>query len=543
MLLKINNLNISFVNRNQQENLVVKNFCCELKPAKICALIGQSGSGKSIIAMTILRLLNNAKINGEILFENQNLLQIDEKSLQKIRGKKIGFIFQDPNTALNPLHKIGKQIEEAIKIHNPKISKNELKNHLHELMRKVELEALIPRINCYPHQLSGGQKQRVMIAIAIANNPQIIIADEPTTALDALVQNEILNLLKNLSKNLNIAILLISHNRQAVAKLADEIIEIGEKNNNLEIIRSIENKGFEGDNKILEVKNLSVKHKEFFANKNLNFSLKTQQNLGIIGESGSGKSTLAKALVNLIKFSGEINLFGDKNWQKNSQELRRKIQIIFQDPYSSLNPRMKVCDIIAEGLIIHKIASKNFENDVCEIMQKMKLDEILFNKFPHQLSGGQRQRVALARSLILNPEILILDEPTSALDFATQNDILNLLISIQKQQKISYIFISHDLAVIASLPSCYERGVKRQTVDQRVNFATGGLIGTVGNKVTTSIEVLRSVFSQTYNVNFVTGINSDDQVVFFAYKKELEVGKMYDIYGTVKGHRDNNCSC
>ena len=165
------------------------------------------------------------------------------------------------------------------------------------------------------------------------------------------------------------------------------------------------------------------------------------QNLGIIGESGSGKSTLAKALVNLIKFDGEINLFGDKNWQKNSQELRRKIQIIFQDPYSSLNPRMKVCDIIAEGLIIHKIASKNFENDVREIMQKMKLDEILFNKFPHQLSGGQRQRVALARSLILNPEILILDEPTSALDFATQNDILNLLISIQKHQKISYIFI------------------------------------------------------------------------------------------------------
>jgi ABC-type microcin C transport system duplicated ATPase subunit YejF len=163
MLLKINNLNISFVNRNQQENLVVKNFCCELKPAKICALIGQSGSGKSIIAMTILRLLNNAKISGEILFENQNLLQIDEKSLQKIRGKKIGFIFQDPNTALNPLHKIGKQIEEAIKIHNPKITKNELKNHLHELMHKVELEALIPRLNCYPHQLSGGQKQRVMI--------------------------------------------------------------------------------------------------------------------------------------------------------------------------------------------------------------------------------------------------------------------------------------------------------------------------------------------------------------------------------------------
>ena len=451
MLLKINNLNISFVNRNQQENLVVKNFCCELKPAKICALVGQSGSGKSIIALTILRLLNNAKITGEILFENQNLLQLDEKSLQKIRGKKIGFIFQDPNTALNPLHKIGKQIEEAIKIHNPKISKNELKNNLHELMRKVELEALIPRLNCYPHQLSGGQKQRVMIAIAIANNPQIIIADEPTTALDAVVQNEILKLLKNLSINLNIAILLISHNRKAVAKLADEIIEIGEKNNNLEIARNTENKGFEANNKILEVKNLTVKHKEFFANKNLNFSLNTQQNLGIIGESGSGKSTLAKALVNLIKFDGEINLFGDKNWQKNSQELRRKIQIIFQDPYSSLNPRMKVCDIIAEGLIIHKIASKNFENDVRQIMQKMKLDEILFNKFPHQLSGGQRQRVALARSLILNPEILILDEPTSALDFATQNDILNLLISIQKHQKISYIFISHDLEVIAKM--------------------------------------------------------------------------------------------
>jgi len=452
MLLKINNLNISFINRNQQENLVVKNFCCEIKPAKICALVGQSGSGKSIIALSILRLLNNAKISGEILFENQNLLQLDEKSLQKIRGKKIGFIFQDPNTALNPLHKIGKQIAEAIKIHHPKISKNELKNRLHNLMRDVELEALIPRLNNYPHQLSGGQKQRVMIAIAIANNPQIIIADEPTTALDSVVQNEILKLLKNLSKNLNIAILLISHNRQAVAKLADEIIEIGEKlNDNFEIKRDLEKHDFIGSEKILEIKNLTVKHQEFYAIKNLNFSLKANQNLGIIGESGSGKSTLAKALVNLTKFSGQINLFGDKNWQKNSVELRRKIQIIFQDPYSSLNPRMKVCDIISEGLIIHKIATKNFEKDVREIMKKMNLDEILYNNFPHQLSGGQRQRVALARSLILNPEILILDEPTSALDFATQNDILNLLISLQKNQKISYILISHDLEVIAKI--------------------------------------------------------------------------------------------
>jgi len=452
MLLKINNLNISFINRNQQENLVVKNFCCEIKPAKICALVGQSGSGKSIIALSILRLLNNAKISGEIIFENQNLLQIDEKSLQKIRGKKIGFIFQDPNTALNPLHKIGKQIAEAIKIHHPKISKDELKNRLHNLMRDVELEALIPRLNCYPHQLSGGQKQRVMIAIAIANNPQIIIADEPTTALDAVVQNEILKLLKNLSKNLNIAILLISHNRQAVAKLADEIIEIGERlNDNFEIKRDPEKHDFIASEKILEIKNLTVKHQEFYAIKNLNFSLKANQNLGIIGESGSGKSTLAKALVNLTKFSGQINLFGDKNWQKNSVELRRKIQIIFQDPYSSLNPRMKVCEIISEGLIIHKIATKNFEKDVREIMKKMNLDEILYNNFPHQLSGGQRQRVALARSLILNPEILILDEPTSALDFRTQNDILNLLISLQKQQKISYILISHDLEVIAKI--------------------------------------------------------------------------------------------
>ena len=430
---------------------MVKNFCCEIKPAKICALVGQSGSGKSIIALTILRLLNSAKITGEILFENQNLLQLDEKSLQKIRGKKIGFIFQDPNTALNPLHKIGKQIAEAIKIHNPKITKDELKNRLHDLMRKVELESLIPRLNSYPHQLSGGQKQRIMIAIAIANNPQIIVADEPTTALDAIVQNEILKLLKNLSKNLNIAILLISHNRKAVAKLADEIIEIGDKLHNLETSQEHEKHDSKDSEKILEVKNLTVKHKEFYANKNINFSLNLNQNLGIIGESGSGKSTLAKALVNLVKFSEEINLFGHENWQKNSRELRKKIQIIFQDPYSSLNPRMKVCDIIAEGLIIHKSTSKNFEKDVREIMQEMKLDEALYDNFPHQLSGGQRQRVALARSLILKPEILILDEPTSALDFVTQNDILNLLISIQKQQKISYILISHDLEVIAKM--------------------------------------------------------------------------------------------
>jgi len=303
-----------------------------------------------------------------------------------------------------------------------------------------------------------------MLAIALANNPKILIADEPTTALDLRVQNEILDLIIRLKNQLGLAVLFITHDLRVVKKIADEVIILRDGNivaqGGIEILPSSPSLEFKSlkpidGAEILAVKNLSVIHKikkslfksqNFYANCDVNFSLKTGENLGIIGESGSGKSTLALALLNLISWQGEVKFFGEKTWAKNNFELRQKVQIVFQDPFSSLNPRMLVRDIILEGLLIHKIAGS-----LESIMAKLQLDLDLQNRYPHQLSGGQRQRVAIARALILNPQILVLDEPTSALDFATQNQILQLLLEIQKTQKISYIFISHDLDAVQQI--------------------------------------------------------------------------------------------
>jgi len=459
LILSVKNLAASF-----EKNQVVKGISFDLFPKKITALVGQSGSGKSVTALAITRLLTKAEISGAIIFDGKNLLEMDEKKLCKIRGKEIGLVFQDPNTSLNPLHKIGDQIAEAVTIHNPKISKKNLQNRVLELLKMVELENFSSRLNSYPHQLSGGQKQRVMIAIALANNPKILIADEPTTALDLRVQNEILDLIVRLKNQLGLAVLFITHDLRVVKKIADKVIilcegkitiqggiEVLPIDPNLELKRAV---AFENE-EILAVKNLSVIHEvkkswlkkqNFYANYCLNFSLKMGENLGIIGESGSGKSTLALALLNLISWQGETKFFGEKTWAKNGFELRKKVQIVFQDPFSSLNPRMLVRDIILEGLLIHKM-----KGDLDSIMTRLDLDLELKNRYPHQLSGGQRQRVAIARALILNPQLLVLDEPTSALDFSTQNQILRLLLEIQQTQKISYIFISHDIDAVEQI--------------------------------------------------------------------------------------------
>jgi ABC-type microcin C transport system duplicated ATPase subunit YejF len=290
-----------------------------------------------------------------------------------------------------------------------------------------------------------------MIAIAIANNPKILIADEPTTALDIKTQDEILKLLMRLRDELGMAILLITHNLRVVKKIADEVVEIGKEAHKGEITNYIRMPprrmtASMSKQKILFVENLSVTYKKTKIIHDINFSLNISENLGVIGESGSGKSTLALALCDLIKSDGEIKFFGKKTWKKNQLELRKEVQIVFQDPFSSLNPRMTVVEIISEGLQIHKTTGS-----VDEILTKLHLGLNLKNHYPHQLSGGQRQRVAIARALILNPKILILDEPTSALDFTTQNEILNLLLEIQKEHEISYILISHDLEMIEKI--------------------------------------------------------------------------------------------
>lgn len=444
---------------------IVKGISFSVKKGEILALVGHSGSGKSISSLAILGLLNNVQILGEINFEKRDLLKITEKEFCQIRGKEISMIFQDPQTSLNPLHKIGKQIAEAIKIHNPKISKKDLDVRVVELMKMVDMGDFIDRLDNYPHQFSGGQKQRIMIAIALANNPKILIADEPTTALDVKVQDEILDLFLRLKKELKIAILLISHNQRVVKKIADRVIYIedgaliskqddvildsGEKP-----LRNI-GSGDDSGNKLL-IQDLSVSYKfakslfkkeEKFILKNINLSLKKSQNLGIIGPSGSGKSTLVLAILNLLnlplKISGKITFFGEKNWQNDAKFLRQNVQVVFQDPFSSLSPRMKIKDIIAEGLLIHQGGYEIAKID--EILEKLALPKNIKEKYPHQLSGGQRQRVAIARALILKPKILILDEPTSALDVKNQNQVLKLLRQIGQEEDISYILISHDL--------------------------------------------------------------------------------------------------
>lgn len=448
------------------QNLVALNeISFELESKKITALIGQSGSGKSVTALAIMRLLRGAKISGEIIFNSKNLLEVSEDAITKIRGREIGIIFQDPNSALNPLHKIGAQIAEAIEIHNPKISKKNRHLRILQLLKMVDLENIASRLENYPHQFSGGQKQRIMIAIALANNPKILIADEPTTALDSNTQNEILELLLRLKNELGIAILFISHNLRIVKKIADEVLilkdgKIVEQGKAYEIFANPQNEYTKlllqntancrnltkpSSELILAVKNLSVKHKiksgffayeNFYAVKNVNFTLHKKENLGIIGPSGSGKSSIAKALVKLIDYEGFV-------------QTKSSIQIVFQDPFSSLNPRMLVAEIIAEGLIIR--GQKNYENKIDEMLKSLDLPAFVKQRYPHELSGGQRQRVALARALIVEPEILILDEATSALDFLTQNQIIELLLALQKQRDISYIVISHDQDVIEKL--------------------------------------------------------------------------------------------
>ena len=449
-ILEIRDLSISI-----GEKEILKNINLSIKKGEIYVFAGESGSGKTITALSIMQLLpKNMKIDGAIIFQNIDTTKLSSEKLRAIRGDKVSYIFQEPMQSLNPLHTIEKQIVEMVENHQL-IHNSEIKKLVLDLLKKVSLP--YEKLKLYPHQLSGGERQRVLIAIAIANSPDLLIADEPITALDRELQEDILNLIKSLG----FTTILISHNLPMVYKIADkvsifkdgQIIESGKirdvfKNPKEEYTKSLLQesnysylKSVENSKDILKVENISIKYGERAVLKNISFSLKDSESIGIIGRSGSGKSSIAKAIVKLIKVDGNIGYFS-----------KEPIQMVFQDPFGSLNPRMLIKDIIGEGLYIQgEKDNGKIGRLIIEIVRKVKLSFETLLKYPHQLSGGEKQRVSIARALILEPKIVILDEPTSALDRVVQIEVIELLIQLQRDLKLSYIFISHDLEVLKPL--------------------------------------------------------------------------------------------
>ena len=485
-LLEIKHLSVAFKNNENAHFQAVKDANLKLEKGKILGIVGESGSGKSVTALSILGLLPYPKAyhseNSSILFNNQELIGLNDKDFQKIRGNQIAFIFQEPMSSLNPLHKIGKQIAESIEIHQ-KLSSKEIKKRTIELLKAVQIPNPEQKINAYPYELSGGQRQRVMIAMAIANNPQILIADEPTTALDVTIQKQIIDLLLELKTRLNMSIIFISHNLRLVHQIADhiavmykgEVVEYGTADRIFNhpqngytkklISSSILLNTNENNHKniLLKAENIEI---EFILKKNLfgqplqtlkavnkiSFQLYQGETLGIVGESGSGKTTLALSVVNLIKYKGKI-FIKNNNIFNEHKSFSKDIQIVFQDPYNALNPRMNIKQIIGEGLTVHypHMSADEKDAEIAQIIREVELPTDIQNKYPHEFSGGQRQRIALARVLILRPKIILLDEPTSALDVTVQAQIIELLKRLQQKYKLSYIFISHDMNAIRAI--------------------------------------------------------------------------------------------
>ena len=529
-LVEIENLQVKF-NTDSGEVNAVNGISFNIKKGETLALVGESGSGKSVTARGIIRLLaENAIISDEtsIKFNGTNINSYSEKEYQNIRGKNISMIFQEPMSSLNPIYTIENQISEVLKIHG-KFSDKELKEKCLELLKQVQIPEPESRLSQYPHQLSGGQRQRVMIAIAIANNPDLLIADEPTTALDVTVQTEILKLLQSLQQKYQMSILFITHDLTIVRQISDRVCvmyngSIKETGKTKEIFENpkdnytkhlLSSEPEERDlyydksgRSILAGDNLNVtfntkvkvsgKNKVLSINavNNISLDLKEGETLGIVGESGSGKTTLGQTLLRLVdresntEVEGKINFFEDRIdnlSRKQFKPFRNQMQIVFQDPYASLNPRLSVKQIIEEGLIVAlNVKDKNERlNKIENIMNEVGLEPSSMLRFPHEFSGGQRQRIAIARSFVLNPKFVLLDEPTSALDLSIQKQILELLLQLQENHKTTYIFISHDLRVIRSIShnlivmkdgSILEQGVAKNILKNPQNDYTKNLI-------------------------------------------------------------------
>jgi microcin C transport system ATP-binding protein len=476
-------LSVQHLNIRQAEHVLVEDLNFQLHAGETVALVGESGSGKSISSLALLGLLpSTLKIKGQALLGQQNLLSLKTEQLRQIRGQKIAMIFQEPMTALNPLHRVEKIIGETLLLQG--WSKQKTKARIIELLKDVGIPEPEDKLRRYPHELSGGQRQRVMIAMALALDPDILIADEPTTALDVTLQAQILKLLKSLQQSRKMAMILISHDLNLVRRYADQVIvlnkgKVEEQGSVSEIFqqpkqaytRDLLNHDFGESLHIIEAENLltlkqvAVKFpikqgllnrvKDYFvAVEPLDLQLAQGESIGIVGESGSGKSSLALAISRLIKSDGEIVLLGtDLNRcnEKQLRPLRAEFQMVFQDPFSSLNPRLNVEQTIGEGLGLKKLSVTEISQRIDEALEKVELPVSFRSRYPHELSGGQRQRVALARALVLSPKLLILDEPTSALDRTTQRAIVKLLRRLQQEHQISYLFISHDLQVVKAL--------------------------------------------------------------------------------------------
>lgn len=493
-ILSVKNLNVSISN-----SPILKNISFTLKKNEILGLVGESGSGKSITAFSIINFFNTSEVllEGDIFFNNKKINSLSNKSLEKIRGSQISMIFQEPMSSLNPSMKCGEQILEILLKHKITETSNG-REHVLELFKKVQLKKVQTIFNKYPHELSGGQQQRVMIAMAIACEPKILIADEPTTSLDGIVKDEILGLLKQIQSETKMSILFISHDLDLVSKFADRtivlkkgsIIESGnsksifndpQKNytqmllasrtpkkerpvrlptieNKLKKYRLISKKERKEVHEkiynlepILKVKNLSFSYKKTLILKDISFNIFKGETLGLVGESGSGKSTIAKSILNLNNYQhGEI-LFNNIDIKKyNTKNFRRSVQLVFQDPFSSLNSEITVGDSIMEPMIAHNIYNNRKERitRVYQLMNDVGLQKSDFFKYPNQFSGGQRQRIVIARALSLNPIILICDESVSALDVSVQAQVLNLLNTLKKKFSFTFLFISHDLSVI-----------------------------------------------------------------------------------------------
>ena len=479
-LLQVRDLCVSFTNDGSTTN-AVRNISFDVAAGEILGIVGESGSGKSVSCRAILGLLpDSADVSGQIDYDGRNVLAMNNEGMRQIRGRDVSMVFQNPASHLDPLMKVGMQVAEPL-VHHQNATAEEARTAAIKSLREVQLDRPEQRANNYPHQLSGGMKQRVMIAAAVACNPGLLIADEPTTALDVTVQAHILELLKTLNQQHNLSIVLISHDLAVVAQVCDrvlvmrqgEIVEHGSTDDVInspqhpytrQLIESQPSRMVTGSNAsadgvaVLEVDDLSVEfdlpgRRKLQALDGVSISLTKGQSLGIVGESGSGKSTLARVIMGLVNpTSGEVRLHGQSILQGgrgNTHAVCRTMQMIFQNPYDSLNPRFTVQESIAEPLRRHRlVAASDVDQRVAELMNLVELDQEMATRRPAQLSGGQCQRVGIARALAMNPSILIADEITSALDVTIQAQIIDLLKRLREQQGLTVIFISHDLALV-----------------------------------------------------------------------------------------------